>query len=182
MKFIYCPYCGEKTVKKEIGDEGLMSFCNKCNKPLFDLFNTCVIVLAVNEYNEVALLRQSYVSKDTYVCIAGYIKDGETAETTAMREVKEEIGISPISIEYINSFYYDKKDMLMLGFLAHVKKQNFNISKEVDKAEWFDLKYALEKIKKGSIAMKLVEQCKAKLEIDTNDVSRMIIVNKKIIK
>lgn len=182
MKFIYCPYCGEKTVEKEIGDEGLMSFCNKCNKPLFDLFSTCVIVLAVNEYNEAALIRQEYVSKDTYVCVAGHIKSGENAESTAMREVEEEIGIRPRNIEYINSYYYPKKDMLMLGFLAHVKKQDFKISEEVDKAEWFDLKHASDKVRKGSIAMKLIEQCKDKLEIDTNDVSKMIIINNKIIK
>ena len=30
--------------------------------------------------------------------------------------------------------------------------------------------------------MKLIEQCKDKLEIDTNDVSKMIIINNKIIK
>lgn len=182
MKFIYCPDCGEKAVQKEIGDEGLMSFCNKCNKPLFDSFYTCVIVLAVNEYNEAVLIRQDYVSKDTYVCVAGHIKSGENAETTAMREVEEEIGIRPRNIEYINSYYYDKKDMLMLGFLAHVKKQDFNISQEVDKAEWFDLKHAAEKVRKGSIAMKLIEQCKDKLETDTNDVSRMIVINNNLLK
>lgn len=37
MRFTYCPYCGEKLTKKEIGDEGLVPFCEKCNVPLWEM-------------------------------------------------------------------------------------------------------------------------------------------------
>lgn len=167
MKFTYCPHCGEKLVHKEIGDEGLMPYCDKCERPIFDLPYTCTITLVVNERNEAALIKQDYVSKTNYVCVAGYIKTGETAEETAIREVSEEIGLEVESIKYMKSYYYEKRDMLMLGYVAYVKKVDFKISGEVDRAEWFPLEVAKEKVRSGSIAMQLIEDY---LKIKTKDI------------
>lgn len=36
MKYTYCPHCGDKLMKKEIGDEGLIPFCERCSIPLWD--------------------------------------------------------------------------------------------------------------------------------------------------
>ena len=85
MRFTYCPHCGDQLVKKEIGDEGLIPFCEKCSTPLWDMFETCIITAVVNEKNEVALLKQSYVTTETYVCVAGHMKIGESAEETVIR-------------------------------------------------------------------------------------------------
>ena len=59
---------------------------------LWDTFTTSIIAAVVNEYREVALLRQNYVSKERFVCVAGIMKIGESAEDAVIREVKEEIG------------------------------------------------------------------------------------------
>ena len=45
MKFTYCPDCGTKLIQKEIGDEGLMPYCENCKKPFFEMFSTCIIAL-----------------------------------------------------------------------------------------------------------------------------------------
>ncbi len=164
MHFTYCPHCGEKLVKKEIGDEGLVPWCESCRQPLFDIPDTCVIVLAVNEYGEAVLLRQGYVSKDHYVCVAGHIKPGETAEKSAAREVEEETGLSVEDISYIGSYAYEKRGLLMLGYLARVKKAELCPSCEVDAAEWFPLSEAAAKTRRGSIAMQLVADCTARLQ------------------
>lgn len=74
-----------------------------------------------------------------------------------IREVGEELGLKVETIQYIKSYYYEKRDMLMLGYVAHVKKTDFNISGEVDQAEWFRLEVAKEKVRNGSIAMQLIE-------------------------
>lgn len=158
MKFEYCPYCGSKLIKKEIGDEGMVPYCTSCSEPMFDLPVSCTITLAVNEYNEAVLIRQSY-GKKGYVCVAGYIKIGESAEECAAREVEEELGIKPYSIEYINSYTFDKKEMLMLGFMARLKKADFYLSKEIESAEWFPINDALGKLRKTTVAAKLVENC-----------------------
>lgn len=156
MKYTYCPHCGDKLTHKEIGDEGLMPYCIQCNLPIFDVFHTCIIVVAVNEYDEVVLLRQNYVSDSTYVCVAGHIKTGETAEDTVIREIQEEIGLLVEQVNYVKSYFYEKKGMLMLGFFAKVKKESFVLSKEVDEAEWFSFEEALTKVKQDSIAMQLL--------------------------
>ena len=111
MHFTYCPHCGEKLVQKEIGDEGKMPYCKNCEIPLWDSFTTCVICAVVNEQKEIALLRQNYVSADSYVCVAGVMKMGESAEKTAAREVAEEIGQKAEKITFVRSFPYEKKEM-----------------------------------------------------------------------
>ena len=163
MRFTYCPHCGSRLIKKEIGDEGLIPYCDNCQVPLWDMFTTCVICAVVNEYSEIALLRQNYVSKANYVCVAGVMKLGEAAEETARREIKEEIGIDAERLEFIHSYPYEKKEMLMLGFLASVKKAEFHISDEVDAVEWFPLQTASNKLRPGSIAWELVNTIKEKL-------------------
>lgn len=156
MKFTYCPHCGNKLVKREIGDEGLIPYCESCKVPLWDMFTTCVICAAVNEENEVALIRQDYVSTTNYVCIAGIMKLGESAEECAMREVEEEIGLKVENVEFIRTYPYEKKEMLMIGFKATVKKADFHLSGEVDSVQWFPLPEAPRQLRDGSIAWQLV--------------------------
>lgn len=109
MHFTYCPYCGTNLIGKEIGDEGIIPYCERCSIPLWDMFTTSIIAAVVNEYREVALLRQSYISTTRYVCVAGIMKIGESAEDTVIREVKEEIGQDVESLEFISSYSYEKK-------------------------------------------------------------------------
>lgn len=158
MRFTYCPYCGEKAIQKEIGDEGIIPFCNHCSTPLWDMFSTSIICAVVNEHQEIALLRQNYVSENSYVCVAGVMKLGESAEETVVREIKEELGLDVKELQYIRSYPYEKKEMLMLGYKAVVCKDEFRLSGEVDSACWFKFDEALEQIREGSIAWQLVKQ------------------------
>lgn len=158
MHFTYCCHCGTKTILKEIGDEGEIPYCPSCEIPLWDMFTTSIICAVVNECGEIALLRQDYVSKTHYVCVAGIMKLGESAEETAKREVKEEIGLDVSELEFIQTYPYIKKEMLMLGFKAVVKKADFILSGEVDRAEWVNLGQALDKLREGSIAWQLVNE------------------------
>lgn len=158
MRFTYCPHCGTKLVKKEIGDEGLVPFCEPCGMPLFDMFSTCVICAVTNECGEVALLKQNYLSDTRYVCVSGFMKIGESAEVCACREIAEEIGQTVEELRFVKSYPYEKKEMLMLGFHAKVKKAELALSVEVDDAEWVPFSEALGKIREGSIAWQLVKE------------------------
>lgn len=158
MHFTYCPHCGSKLIQKEIGDEGLIPFCTQCSVPLWDMFTTSVICAVVNEYREVALIRQSYVSETNHVCVAGIMKPGESAEETAVREIKEEIGQDVVKLKYIKSYPYEKKSMLMLGYKATVKKADFRLSGEVDSAVWVKFEDVLGLMREGSIAWQLVKK------------------------
>ncbi|MBO4697182.1 MAG: NUDIX domain-containing protein [Lachnospiraceae bacterium] len=157
MHFRFCPFCGKKLIDKEIGDEGMIPFCENCSIPLWDMFTTSVIVAVINEYDEIALLRQNYVSTTKYVCVAGIMKLGESAEETVAREVFEELGQTVESIQYVHSYPYDKKEMLMLGYKVTVKKKDLQLSGEVDSAEWVPLDKALSLLREGGIAWQLVK-------------------------
>ena len=156
MKFTYCPHCGTRAVLREIGDEGMIPYCEQCKVPLWDMFTTCIICAVVNEDKEIALLRQNYVSTTNYVCVAGVMKLGESAEETAAREIEEEIGQKVEELTFVKTYPYEKKEMLMIGFHAKVKKQEFRTSGEVDAVEWFPLEKAQEHLREGSIAWQLV--------------------------
>lgn len=158
MRFSFCPHCGTRLIQKEIGDEGLVPFCETCSMPLFDMFSTCVICAVTNECGEIALLRQSYLSETRYVCVSGFMKIGESAEESAAREIEEEIGQTVEELTFVKSYPYEKKEMLMLGFHAKVRKAELVLSSEVDAAEWVAFSDALGKIREGSIAWQLVKE------------------------
>ena len=143
MRFQFCPHCGSRTVPREIGDEGLVPWCDSCKIPLFPMFSTCIIALAVNEEGEVALLRQGYLSSQYHVLVSGYMKPGESAEVCAAREIREELGLEVSRLVLTGTYWLEKKDMLMIGFLARVQKKDFRLSQEVDQAVWVDSQQAL---------------------------------------
>ena len=143
MRVQFCPHCGSRTVPWEIGDEGLVPWCDSCKIPLFPMFSTCIIALAVNEEGEVALLRQGYLSSQYHVLVSGYMKPGESAEVCAAREIREELGLEVSRLVLTGTYWLEKKDMLMIGFLARVQKKDFRLSQEVDQAVWLDPQQAL---------------------------------------
>lgn len=136
MRFIYCPECGARLVGRELGDEGLVPWCERCDKPWFDMFPTAVISLVHNEKGEVLLLRQGYISHDFCNLVSGYIKPGEDAETTAVREIMEETGQTVKELRLVCTGWFPKKQMLMIGFFARVDEAPLRLSPEVDSAAW----------------------------------------------
>lgn len=156
MTFRFCPVCGRGLVLKEVGDEGLTPFCNACALPFFSFSWPCVICLVVNEDKRVALIRQSG-GFGRYVCVAGFVRQGESAERAAEREVEEEIGLKVSGVEFIRSYYHEKGDNLMLGFVCWVEGGRFRLSKEVEAAEWFSFGKARELLRDSSVAKLLLE-------------------------
>lgn len=122
------------------------------------MFTTSVICAVVNEFDEIALIKQSYGDTEKYVCVAGIMQLGESAEEAAAREIKEEIGLDVLSLRFVRSYPFDKKEMLMLGFEAKVKKGEFRLSSEVKTAEWIPFVNAPNKLRESSIAGRLVKE------------------------
>ncbi|MBR1863491.1 MAG: NUDIX domain-containing protein [Ruminococcus sp.] len=136
MRYRYCPMCGSELGEQLAGDEGMVPYCEKCKKLWFDTFSCCSIVLVADEFDEIALLRQDYMSDKYSTFVSGYIKPGETAEETAYREVREEIGVELLSLESCGTFWFEKLGLLMHGFIGRAKKCELILSSEVDDAQW----------------------------------------------
>jgi len=163
MKFVYCPGCGSKTTRREVGDEGPVDFCAGCETPLFDLASPGVLVLAVNRDNRLALLKQHYISTTHWVLVAGYNQIGETAEETVRREVAEETGLRVESCQYVASYYHEGKRALLLGFLARVDGELSIGSAEVDDLRWVDFDGAEPLLRPGSIGLRLCREAGTRL-------------------
>lgn len=155
MDFKYCPKCGEKLILKEIGDEGEIPYCTGCSRPWFSFSYPCVICLVIGDNGKIALIRQYNIPRS--ICVAGFLKSGETAEACAAREVTEETGLEVVSAEYVASYYYPKNDNLMLGFAVKVKAAPFRLSKEVESADWFSLADAAAELSKGATGKLLLK-------------------------
>ena len=89
MKFQYCPHCGNKLIKKEIGDEGFIPFCVNCDVPLWDMFTTSIIAAVVNEQDEVGLRgrMKSYPYDKKEMLMLGYKAVVDKADFTLSGEV-----------------------------------------------------------------------------------------------
>lgn len=65
------------------------------------------------------------------------MSDGETIEEAVCREVKEETGQDVLKCRYVSSYYFAPKKLIMIGFIAYVKKADFGHSDEVDDLKWY---------------------------------------------
>lgn len=114
----------------------------------FDDPKVCVLVaiLKKSDKNQILLLKQKYISTEKYVLCSGYAQTGETLEETVYREVLEETGYFTYEYEYIGSYYYPPKDIVMPGFIAYAEDKSLTLepkSKEVDEMLWVDLDKAV---------------------------------------
>lgn len=165
MDINFCKRCGSKLILKEIGDEGNQKYCEKCDKYYFNNPVPCVLVLILNQYKEVLLLKQSYIVKDKRTLCSGYPKKEETLEETVSREVFEETGQIVESCDYIKSYYFAPKNLIMAGFIAYVSKKEFGNSKEVDDLKWASLETAGELLaRENNLSGKHFDECAAFLK------------------
>ncbi|MCM1020876.1 MAG: NUDIX domain-containing protein [Muribaculum sp.] len=159
MRFQHCPECGLALTAREIGDEGLVPWCERCERPWFDMFPCCVISLVHNGAGRVLLLHQSYIHPTYMNLVSGYIIPGESAEQAAIREIKEETGLVVERLEMVGTWWFERKQMLMIGFLAKCDdKTPVILSEEVDSAAWFDADEAVGRVHpQGSVSYALAD-------------------------
>ena len=62
---------------------------------------------------------------------AGHIEDGENMLEGAIREVKEETGITVKDIKYLGSDFVKGKELLMITYLAYYESGEIEKSTEV---------------------------------------------------
>lgn len=160
MKFTYCPDCGKMLDLRDLGDELGVPWCDNCSKPWFPIFPSAIIALVYNDRGEVLLLKQNYISTQFCNLVSGYIQPGEDAESCASREILEETGLHVDDLQLVLTSWFAKKEMMMIGFFAHVSETSFKLSKEVDDAFWCDINDALSYLstRPGSASRLLTEK------------------------
>lgn len=136
MRFSYCPDCGSPLGARDLGDDCGVPWCDSCGRPWFPVFPSAIIALVYNDSGEVLLLRQDYISTEFRNLVSGYIAPGENAESCAVREIYEETGLVVDRLELVFTDWFARKEIMMIGFFAHVNGSELRLSAEVDSAEW----------------------------------------------
>lgn len=147
----YCMQCGGKLELRKHESEGIIPWCESCGDWRFPVFNTAVSMIITNRTADRVLLIQQY-GKPTYIFVAGYVNKGEDAETAAIREVREELGMTVTSLQFNHSRYFPPSNTLMLNFTVTVAEEDAHPNEEIDAWRWFSLEEAEKNIRPNSLA------------------------------
>ena len=131
----YCPNCGKETL--EYINNRKWS-CKECNLSLYNNVAAAVgliIILKDKENKQKILLikRGKDPQKGKLAVPGGFVDPGESAEEAALRECKEEIGLTPKSIKYLtsatNNYSYKDIDYITcdIFFIATFETSNSEI-------------------------------------------------------
>jgi NAD+ diphosphatase len=119
MKFKFCPKCAKPLSWKTTMDRSRQACTDEqCG---FIFWNNPVPVIAiVAETPEgVVLAHNKAWPKDIFSIITGFLEQGETPEEAALRETKEELGLTGESITFIGVYTFYKMNQIILAY--HVK-------------------------------------------------------------
>jgi NAD+ diphosphatase len=134
----YCIFCGRELVFKTLLDGSREKYCGECDYVFFHTPSPAVIVMVTNS-NRVLLARGVGWKHPYWALISGHIKVGDTAEQTAIREVREEVGLEIYNLEFLRTYPTKYRDLLMIAFKAETEETSIKKSQELEDARWFDL-------------------------------------------
>jgi len=133
----YCPYCGAKSFRA--GNEYFME-CDACQKRFYINASGAVACIIENTQGEILLTRRAFEpAKGMLDLPGGFVNPDETAEDAVRREIKEELNLETVSLQYIGSSHnrYLYGEMMYftldLGFKCLVTDfSNMRVADDVD--------------------------------------------------
>ena len=151
-EMIHCMQCGAKLIRRYLASEGKdIKYCPQCEEYRFEPFNTAVSMIITDTSRTRFFLIRQY-GGDRHILTAGYVNKGEDAEDAVVREIREETGMTAVSVRFNRSHYYAPSNTLMLNFTAVVADPHVHANSEVDSWNWFTEKEARRAIRPGSLA------------------------------
>lgn len=149
---MFCRQCGEKLSLRFCENEGLVPYCNQCERYMFPQFSIAASMVVTNR-NQDKILLAKHADDEDFILFAGYVKKGETVEKTVPREIKEELGLNVVKTKYMSSKYHEPKDILMLNFIVVVEEDKpIKLNEEIAEARWCTPDEAMQLIRKGTTA------------------------------
>jgi NAD+ diphosphatase len=130
----FCSACGQPTLAI---DGGWKRVCESCKTEHFPRTDPVVIMLPTLG-DRCLLGRQAIWPKGMYSALAGFLEPGETIEEACAREVKEEAGLTTVSVVYHSTQPWPYPNSLMIGLFAEVSDDNAIVADhELEAVRWF---------------------------------------------
>ena len=152
----YCMECGTKLKRKPLKGEGEIPYCEHCKSFLFPVFSTACSMIVLNPEKTKILLIQQY-GREEYILVAGSVNKGEDAETAALREIREELGVEAAEIRFNRTHYFGPSNTLMINFRILLDSEEIHPNEEIDSWQWFSLEEARERVRPNSLARDFLE-------------------------
>lgn len=135
-KHLHCAVCGAGT---QIADGGAKRQCPECKAEHFPRSDPVAIVLAVHD-GACLLGRSSRFPPGFLSALAGFVEAAETPEACAVRELREEAGVTLTDVRYQFSQPWPFPTSLMMGFIADAADRALTLDpKEIEEARWIAL-------------------------------------------
>lgn len=133
---LFCGYCGRST---QVSTKERAKNCLNCKTLFFPPISPVILAL-IWRGDEILLARSPHFMLGMYSVLAGFVEPGETIEHTAIREVREEVGVKVKNLQYFGSQPWPFPSSLMLGFIAEYESGDIQIDKsEIEDAQWFSI-------------------------------------------
>ena len=149
MHYRYCPLCGGMLEMKSVS----LLVCTECGYHFYQSSNPTVnatILRQIGGKKQVLLVRRGVEPfKEYWDLPGGFLENGEDPLAGLYRELKEELGLSPLHPELFFTFVerYPRKDLpeeaqftLCLFYLIEMVGENtLSARDDISQAEWFNL-------------------------------------------
>lgn len=121
MQANYCPQCGGPLGTADI--DGQTRRCCSAAGCTYVFWNNPVpVVAAIVEMDDTVILaRNKGWPEKMYGLITGFLEQGETPDDAVLREVREELGLNPVTARFIGYYPFFEMNQLILAF--HVPVQ-----------------------------------------------------------
>ncbi|WP_298226928.1 NAD(+) diphosphatase [Gryllotalpicola sp.] len=111
----FCPRCGAATT---IEHAGWMRRCTGCGREIFPRTDPAVIVRVLDDDGRILLGSNALWENNRYSLFAGFVEAGESFEEAAIREVREEAGVTIAGPRYLGSQPWPLPQSIMIGMEA----------------------------------------------------------------
>lgn len=143
MKWKYCPHCGGELNNET---EEVYGTCIKCSQDWYKTPPPATIALIVKDNKILLSKRGIEPHKGKWDFPGGFIRQGESASESMIREIKEELGLTPLNVTLHKTFsnpgYQYKNDLtkpLDIAFKVELPEEEPSPHDDVDELKWFSL-------------------------------------------
>lgn len=119
MPYKFCPQCATPLISAEVGGFTRIK-CPACDFVYWN--NPIPVVAAIVEHEGKVILTRSRGWPEKWLgIVAGFLEKGETPESGALREVKEELGLEGQIVSFVGHYPFELRNQIIFAY--HVRAQ-----------------------------------------------------------